>query len=936
MKKQENFLIHKLRLVNFMLHKETELDLTQSPITLITGANGSGKTQVLDGLILALGYSSRRLKKTETADLVAPFGDKAEVSLDMSLSSSFNLEDSIISEEIMSFLETLPEKTWRILVEIHPQKGIDYFFVSPEKKIKVRRKTVRELFRHLAIKADNRLAFTEEGTVNVFADHSSKNKLELFLETTGLATYRENLVSSWDSIEKASRAIDPLRRKLSLEKEYLQSMEKTRALMEKKAALIDEHFQLVIEEAWSGARIAEKEASLLEKRLQNRKKEAKSLKKELLGYEEEKKELDQAIIIERKQQDEMRRVLEKQGEKLGNLEGQNSSNKRILEENQKKKEEFEEKIHSLEENKLSPQEEKKISKRIGKIEEELSKIKEIQQTTGEDFFSPSLAQERKLLGQAIRFRHLLEKEKITCVGPLFYELKIKPDAPINKQGLERLLGIHAFSFIASSQKDYQAASEVFQKEWPSPSEAPAFFIAKSSLPKNYSPSTAAGDVSQSLQAPKNILYFLEKVMKVSIFSDGSTNCDFEKSSLTWHKEKIHLPWPAVGNGWSFRILSEGRELSLEKLEKAIHAQEIHENLNQEKEDLLEKARAQDDQKQEQLKERVQEFSAEIESLKQEIASIEKNYAEVKSTALKQKRKYELLLDSLREKSQREDVIQDRISRLKEKKENEEATLSSLEISYEEKKSLWEEVAASAKKLGECPEKVRTLQKTQHEKAQLEARLEVISISPISDEVYNAQKEKVRKLDEELTGTEAHIEELKSDMERRFADWYKQVTVKINELSQSMNYLLTNVTHGVRLRVENIKNPEKAGLHIEVQRHGKKWLDLSSLSGGEKVLTVEALILSLHLQTDSPLHAIDECTQRLDLQFKAMAFEMVQRAVEEAIARSKGPHSPQFFLLAPDTLGVEFDEKSETFFKRVVLAPGKTKKMKKKVPVKIAK
>jgi len=47
-------LFHLLTLNNFKLHRSTQIDLGASPITLITGANGSGKTQVLEAIILSL------------------------------------------------------------------------------------------------------------------------------------------------------------------------------------------------------------------------------------------------------------------------------------------------------------------------------------------------------------------------------------------------------------------------------------------------------------------------------------------------------------------------------------------------------------------------------------------------------------------------------------------------------------------------------------------------------------------------------------------------------------------------------------------------------------------------------------------------------------------------------------------------------------------
>ena len=69
------------------------------------------------------------------------------------------------------------------------------------------------------------------------------------------------------------------------------------------------------------------------------------------------------------------------------------------------------------------------------------------------------------------------------------------------------------------------------------------------------------------------------------------------------------------------------------------------------------------------------------------------------------------------------------------------------------------------------------------------------------------------------------------------------------------------------------------LSIDVKRRGREWRDLAHLSGGEKVLTVEAMILSLHLLSDSPVHAIDEFTQRTriaigDQQLRAGIFERI--------------------------------------------------------------
>ena len=66
-----------------MLHEHTKVDFAKEPITLITGANGSGKTQVLDGVIICIGYIPSRSKAKGIGSLVGKNGDHAKVTLEM-------------------------------------------------------------------------------------------------------------------------------------------------------------------------------------------------------------------------------------------------------------------------------------------------------------------------------------------------------------------------------------------------------------------------------------------------------------------------------------------------------------------------------------------------------------------------------------------------------------------------------------------------------------------------------------------------------------------------------------------------------------------------------------------------------------------------------------------------------------------------------------
>ena len=54
--------LRKISIKNFMLHSDTEL-LIKKPILIISGANGSGKTQILEALMILLGEKSPRSRK---------------------------------------------------------------------------------------------------------------------------------------------------------------------------------------------------------------------------------------------------------------------------------------------------------------------------------------------------------------------------------------------------------------------------------------------------------------------------------------------------------------------------------------------------------------------------------------------------------------------------------------------------------------------------------------------------------------------------------------------------------------------------------------------------------------------------------------------------------------------------------------------------------
>ena len=76
-------LFQKITLDNLMLHEHSEVNLAKESITLITGANGSGKTQILDGIIICIGHIPARAKAKGIGSLVGKNGKHAKVILEL-------------------------------------------------------------------------------------------------------------------------------------------------------------------------------------------------------------------------------------------------------------------------------------------------------------------------------------------------------------------------------------------------------------------------------------------------------------------------------------------------------------------------------------------------------------------------------------------------------------------------------------------------------------------------------------------------------------------------------------------------------------------------------------------------------------------------------------------------------------------------------------
>ena len=84
-----------------------------------------------------------------------------------------------------------------------------------------------------------------------------------------------------------------------------------------------------------------------------------------------------------------------------------------------------------------------------------------------------------------------------------------------------------------------------------------------------------------------------------------------------------------------------------------------------------------------------------------------------------------------------------------------------------------------------------------------------------------------------------------------------------------------------LEIENAQNPFEAGVEIKVRLTGQKFLDIRSLSGGEKTMTALAFIFAIQEHDPASFYILDEVDAALDKQNSEKLAKMVRKYCDRA-------------------------------------------------------
>jgi len=142
--------------------------------------------------------------------------------------------------------------------------------------------------------------------------------------------------------------------------------------------------------------------------------------------------------------------------------------------------------------------------------------------------------------------------------------------------------------------------------------------------------------------------------------------------------------------------------------------------------------------------------------------------------------------------------------------------------------------------------------------------------------YNTLIEKREKLGSEKEEVMLMINEIETKKKDEFMKTFEV----IDKHFQTMFNNLTTKGQAF-LELENPKDPLSEGLRIKVRITGKKFLDIRSLSGGEKTLTALAFIFAIQEHEPASFYVLDEVDAALDKKNSEKLAEMINQYSDRA-------------------------------------------------------
>lgn len=142
--------------------------------------------------------------------------------------------------------------------------------------------------------------------------------------------------------------------------------------------------------------------------------------------------------------------------------------------------------------------------------------------------------------------------------------------------------------------------------------------------------------------------------------------------------------------------------------------------------------------------------------------------------------------------------------------------------------------------------------------------------------YNELMEKKNRLDSEKLDVMNMMDEIEVKKGELFMKTFGVITDNFKKIFSELS------TKGdAFLELENPEKPFEGGVRIKVRITGKKFLDIRSLSGGEKTMTALAFIFCIQEHEPAPFYVLDEVDAALDKRNSELLSKLIRKYSDKA-------------------------------------------------------
>ncbi len=137
-------------------------------------------------------------------------------------------------------------------------------------------------------------------------------------------------------------------------------------------------------------------------------------------------------------------------------------------------------------------------------------------------------------------------------------------------------------------------------------------------------------------------------------------------------------------------------------------------------------------------------------------------------------------------------------------------------------------------------------------------------------------EKLEKLQSEKDDVMVMMQEIENKKIKVFMKTYKAISTNFKRI---FNELTTKGE--VHMLLEDKNNPFEGGVDIQIRLTSKKFMDIKSLSGGEKTIAALAFIFAIQEYQPSPFYLLDEVDAALDKKNAQILTNLIQKYASKA-------------------------------------------------------